>query len=236
MVFLFLPVLIKQPYKKLFHGHLPHAIHIQVRQDPCYVIQQDPVASHNIEIVRPEPFLIIIENKGNPVHRHCCLAGTRHSLDNQVVVRGFPDNLILLLLDRGHNFSQYRLLVFGKVFGEKIVIGNHLTVKIIQELPILYFIGTLQPKVNFHLHAPRRSVTASAQAVFVIGVSHRGTPVHHHPVGGIFGNSAPSYIKGFLLPQRFIPENDPAKVRLIKCLFIPGKGTLHMGVHGNRII
>ena len=54
------PVLIQKSCEKLLHCHLPDSIYIQIRQNARDVVQQNAVASDNIEILRAELFVIII--------------------------------------------------------------------------------------------------------------------------------------------------------------------------------
>ncbi len=61
-IFLFIPVFIQKPYEKLFHGHLAHAVDVQIRQDARDIIQQDAVAAHDIEIIGAETVLVIVED------------------------------------------------------------------------------------------------------------------------------------------------------------------------------
>ena len=140
-VFLVIPIFIQKPYKKFFHGHLTHAVDIQVRQDAGDIIQQDAVAAYDIEIIGAETFFIIVENIRDPVHGHGGLTGTCHALHDDVVEGGLADDLILLFLDRGDDLAQYGLLVFGQIFGEKFVGGNHFAVEIIKQLTRFYLVG-----------------------------------------------------------------------------------------------
>ena len=56
------PILIEESDKQLLHRHLRHSIHIQIRQDAGDIVQQNPVAPDNVEILRTEFFLIIIQD------------------------------------------------------------------------------------------------------------------------------------------------------------------------------
>ena len=59
-VILFIPILVQQTDKQLFHGHLPNTIHIQFWKHACDIIQQNPVASYNIEVFRSEIVSVIV--------------------------------------------------------------------------------------------------------------------------------------------------------------------------------
>ncbi len=144
MIFLFIPVLVQQANKKLLHGHLPDPVHIQVRQDTRYIIKQDPVAAHNIEILRAETLLIIIQNVGYSVHCHSGLSGACNTLYNDIVIGGFAYNFILLLLDSRHDLTQHRLLILGKILHQQVVVGHNLSVKIADKPPFIDFIGPLK--------------------------------------------------------------------------------------------
>ncbi len=161
-VFFLVPVLVQEPYKKLLHGHLPDTVHVQVRQDAGDIIQQNPVAPHDIEIIRSEAFRIIVQDKGNPVHGHSGLSGTCHTLNDDIVIGRFADDDILLLLYGGHDFTEHSLLIFGQIFGQQIVIGHHLAVKILQELSGFDLIGALSFQVNGDLFIAGSRVAAFA--------------------------------------------------------------------------
>ena len=54
-------------HKKLLHRHLSYAVHVQIRQYARDIVEENTVASHDIKIIRPEPFLVIVKdirNKG----------------------------------------------------------------------------------------------------------------------------------------------------------------------------
>ena len=68
-VLFFVPVLVQKPDKKLLHRHLTDAVHIEFRQNAGNVVQQNAVASNDIELLRPEVLLVIIEDVRNPVGR-----------------------------------------------------------------------------------------------------------------------------------------------------------------------
>ena len=70
VVYLGIPVLVEEAHEELLHGHLGYAVYIQVRQDAGDIVQEDPVASDDIEIFRAEVLLIVIQDVGNAVHRH----------------------------------------------------------------------------------------------------------------------------------------------------------------------
>ena len=142
-VFLAIPIFIQKSYKKLFHGHLTHAVDIQVRQDAGDIVQQDAIAAYDIEIIWAETFLIIVENIRDPVHGHGGLTGTCYALHDDVVEGGLADDFILFFLDRGDDLAQYGLLVFGQIFGEKVVVGDHFAVEIIKQLTRFYLVGAL---------------------------------------------------------------------------------------------
>ncbi len=170
------------------------------------------------------------------MHGHRGFSRARHPLHNHIVIGGFSDNLILLLLNGGNDFSQNRLLVFGQILCKKLVVGNYLAVKKIQQLSAFNFISTLARQINRNIHIPRRPVAAFSQIVFVICVCHRRAPVHHRLMGGVPCYAAPADIKRLLLTGFFIAENDSAKVGLVFCLFIAHKRPLHVLVHRDRVV
>ena len=184
-VLFFIPVLIQKPDKKLLHGHLLHAVHIQIREHAGDVFQQNPVASHDVEILRPKPFLIVIEDIGDPVHGHRGFSRSGNALHDHVVVRRTADDVILLLLNGGYDLTQHRLLVFGKVLCQQIVVSHHLRIIKIQKLSFLDLIGPLSLQVNFHPSAAGHRIAAFSQTVLIIGVGDGRSPVHHNPMGSI---------------------------------------------------
>ena len=184
-VFFIVPVLVQKPHEKLFHGHLPHAVYVQIRKHAGDILQQDPVTSHNVKILRLKPLLIVIKDVGDPVHGHRGFPRSRHALYDHVVVGRTADDIILLLLNGSDDFSQHGLLVFCQILRQQIVIGHHLGIVKIQQPSILNFIGTLSLQVNFDPSASRHGIAAFSKSVFIIGIRHRRAPVHHHPVSGI---------------------------------------------------
>ena len=79
-VFFIVPVLVQKPHEKLFHGHLPHAVYVQIRKHAGDILQQDPVTSHNVKILRLKPLLIVIKDVGDPVHGNRGFPRSRHAL------------------------------------------------------------------------------------------------------------------------------------------------------------
>ena len=184
-IFFLVPVLVQKPHEKLLHGHLLHAVYVQVRKHSGDVLQQDPVASHNVKIFRLKPLLIVIENVGDPVHGHCGFSRSRHALYDHVVVGRAADDIILLLLNGGDDLTQHGLLVFCQILRQQIVVGHHLGIVKIQELSFLDLVGPLSLQVDFHPSSAGHRIAAFPQAVLIIGIRHRRAPVHHDPVGGI---------------------------------------------------
>ena len=119
------------------------------------------------------------------MHGHRGFPRSRHALYDHVVVGRTADDIILLLLNGGDDFSQHGLLVFCQILRQQIVIGHHLGIVKIQQPSILNFIGTLSLQVNFDPSASRHGIAAFSKSVFIIGIRHRRAPVHHHPVSGI---------------------------------------------------
>ena len=210
-------------------------MYIQVRQNSCDIVQQNPVAAHNVKILRAEPFLIIVQDKGNPVHGNGSFSGSRHSLDNDVVVGGLADDIVLLFLDGGHNLSQHSLLVSCQVLGEQLVVGHHRTVKVIQKFPLFNLVSPLHFQVDLHLSVARGHVAALAQAVLVVDIGHRGPPVHHYLVSAVPGDASLADIEGFFLSQSLIVKDDSAEVRFFLCLFIPLHSHFHVVMQGNGV-
>ena len=140
---LLIPVLIQESHKKLFHRHLPDAIHVQIRQDSGNIFQQNPVASYNIKVLRPEALCIIVKNKGNPVHGYGCLSGSGNTLYNDVVIRRFTNDVVLFLLDRRNNFAKNCLLIFRKILCQQLIIGNDFRIKVIEQLSVVNLISSL---------------------------------------------------------------------------------------------
>ena len=234
-VLLLIPVFIQEPHKKLFHRHLPDAIHVQIRQNPGNIFQQNPVTSYNIKVLRPEALCIIVKNKGNPVHGYGCLSGSGNTLYNDVVIRRFTDDVVLFLLDRRNNFTQNCLLIFRKILCQKLIIGNHFRVKVIEQLSVVNLISPFQIKTDWKFSAIRCTITAFSQSVFIIRIRYRRTPVHNHLMRRIFCNSSSADIQGFLLLKRLIQKINPSKIRLLCCLPVTHQGKLHMIPHRYRV-
>ena len=232
---LLIPVLIQESHKKLFHRHLPDAIHIQIRQDPGNIFQQNPVASYDIKVLRPEAFRIIVKNKRNPVHGYGCLSGSGNTLYNDVVIRRFTDDVVLLLLNRCDNFTQNCLLIFRKILCQKFIIGNDFRVEVIEQLSVVNLISSLQIKTDGKLPAIRCTIAAFSQSVFIICIRYRCAPVHDHLMRRILRNSSPADIQGFLLLKRLIQKINPSKIRLLCCLLVTHQGRLHMIPHRYRV-
>ena len=146
-VFLY-PVLFTQPGENLIHAHMLDVGYIQFRQAAGDIVQQQIVAADDAVLIGLKTMLVIIKQIGDAVHGHRGLAAACHPLDNQVGKGGFADNGVLLFLDRGDDLPQHSLLVPGKVFGQKIVIGNHFCVIKIEEPAILNLVGSFQLQVD----------------------------------------------------------------------------------------
>ena len=129
------------------------------------------------------------------MHRHCRFPGARHPLHDHIVIGRFPDDFVLFLLDGRYDLTEYRLLVSGKVFGQQIIIGNHLRIKIVKELSFFNLVGTLQLQINGKLLPVGRRITAFSQPIFIICVGNRRTPINDHLVCCIFCNPASSDIQ-----------------------------------------
>ena len=69
-----IPVLIEQTDKELLHRHLGDSVYVQIRKYAGDIVQEDAAAPNDIEVFRTEVLLIVIEDIGNAVHRHCRLA------------------------------------------------------------------------------------------------------------------------------------------------------------------
>ncbi len=169
---------------------MPDAVHIQIRKHAGNIVQQDPVASHDIKILRAETILIIVQNIRDPVHGYRGFSGTGHSLDNHIMIGRFADNLILFFLNRGYNLSQHSLFVARQIFGQQIIVGNHFTVKIVQKLSLLNLIGTFQLQIDIQRLSVRGLIAALAQTIFIIDIGHRRAPVYDCLMGSIAGDSS----------------------------------------------
>ena len=128
-VYFSIPILIQKADKQLFHRHLANPVYIQLRQDTGDIIQQNFIAPDNIKIFRAEILFVIIKNIGNPVHRHCGLPGTRHTLNNQIGLRRSTNHQILFFLNGCNDLTKHCFFAFGKVFGQKFIICHHIRVK-----------------------------------------------------------------------------------------------------------
>ncbi len=123
------------------------------------------------------------------MHCHRGFSGSCHSLHNNIVVGGFPDNIVLFLLDGGHDLPQHGLFVFRQVFCQQFVIGHNFTVKIVQKLSLFNLISPLQLQVNVHLFVAGSQVAAFSQPVFIVGIGHGRPPVDYGLMCGVFGNA-----------------------------------------------
>ena len=170
------------------------------------------------------------------MHCHGRFTGPCNTLNNDVMIRRFADNFILLFLNGCDNLAKDRLFILGKILCQQIIVGDHLTVKIVEQLARFDFISTFQFQINSDLFAARRFIAAFAKTILIISICHRRAPVHHHPVRGIFGNSTSADIDGFLLVKRLVMENNSSEIRLCESFFIADQRSFHMVMHGHCII
>ena len=147
-VLCFVPVLVQKPDEKLLHRHLTDAVHIEFRQNAGNVVQQNAVASNDIEILRPEVLLVIIEDVRNPVHRHRRLSGTSHALYDQICLRGSADNEVLLLLDRRNDLTEHRFFVLRQILCQQLIVRYHIGIKKVFQMVIFNLIRPLSFQIN----------------------------------------------------------------------------------------
>ena len=147
-VLFFVPVLVQKPDKKLLHRHLTDAVHIEFRQNAGNIVQQNVVASNDIEILRPEVLLVIIEDVRNPVHRHRRLSRTSHALYDQIRLRGSADNEVLLLLDRRNDLTEHRFFVLRQILCQQLIVRYHIGIKKVFQMVIFNLIRPLSFQIN----------------------------------------------------------------------------------------
>ena len=131
------------------------------------------------------------------MHRHRGFARACHTLHDHAVIGRFPDNFVLLLLDRRNDLPQNRLFIFCKIPRQKLIVCHDFRIIIVDQLCILDLIRPFEQKLDLHLLTIRYGVAAFSQSVFIIGIGHRCTPVRHHLMGGILCDAAPPDIEGF---------------------------------------
>ncbi len=170
------------------------------------------------------------------MHGHCGLAGTGHPLDDDVVIRGFAYDVVLLFLDGGDDLSQDSLLVFCQVFCQQFVVGHHLAVVVIQKLSVLDLICALQLQVDGNLSVSRGGVAASAQTVFIVCVCHRRPPVDHSLAGGVPGNASFADVDALILLQHLVVKVNPAEIGFVPSPLVPFQGTLHLVVQRHAVL
>ena len=169
------------------------------------------------------------------MHGYGCLSGSGNTLYNDVVIRRFTDDVVLLLLNCCDNFTQNCLLIFRKILCQKFIIGNHFRVKVIKQPSVVNLISPFQIKTDWKLPAIRCMIAAFPQSVFIVRVCYRCTPVHNHLMRCILRNSSASDIQGFLLLKRLIQKINPSKIGLLCRPLITLQGRLHMIPHRYRI-
>ena len=147
-VLFFVPVLIQKPDEKLLHRHLTDAVYIEFRQNAGNVVQQNTVASNDIEILRPEVLLVIIEDVRNPVHRHRRLSGASHALYDQIRLRGSADNEVLLLLDRRNDLTEHRFFVLRQILCQQFIVRYHIGIKKVFQMVIFNLIRPLSFQID----------------------------------------------------------------------------------------
>ncbi len=169
------------------------------------------------------------------MHGYRGLTGACHTLYNDIVIGGLADNFILLFLDSGNDFPQHCLLVFGKVFGQQLIVCHHFAVVIIQQLSLFNLISPLQLQVNGNLSITGSGITAFSKTVFIIGIGHRGPPVHYSLMGGVYGYASLADIDALLLFQRFVIKVNSAEIGLRLCLLISLQCPLHLLVKRHAV-
>ena len=178
-VYFSIPFLIQKADKQLFHRHLTNPVYIQLRQNTGDIIQQNFIAPDNIKIFRAEILFVIIKNIGNTVHRHCGLSGTRHTLDNQISPGGATDQQILFFLNGCNDLSKYVFFAFGKVFGQKFIIGYHIRVKVVFQPVIFNLIRPFPFQIDRMRPLGKNGIRTGTKTAFIINRSNRCTPIQY---------------------------------------------------------
>ena len=152
------------------------------------------------------------------------------------MIGGFSNDFVLLLLNRGNDLAQNSLFVFGKILHQKIIVGYHFRVHIIEKPAVFYFEGSFKLQIDRDLAPVRGVITAIAEAVFVIGVGNRCSPVDHDLCRSVLCNAAFANVEGFCLIKLLIPENDSAEIGLVFRPFVSMKRTLHVLIESDGIV
>ena len=194
MVNIRIPVLIEETYKELFHRHLRDSVYVQIRQHTGDIVQKDPVAPYDVEVLRTEIFFIIIQNIRDAVHRYCCFSRSGDTLHNQVHLRRSSDHCVLFLLDRGDDLTEYRAFISGKILCQQLIVCYHVRVKEIDQPVVRNLIGALPLQVDLAGTFIFYSISASPCCVLVIDRCDGGSPVDDYRFGSVSGNADASDI------------------------------------------
>ena len=95
------PILVEKSGEQLIHGHLTDAVDVEIGENAGYIIQQNFVASDDIEPLRLEFPLVIVQDVGDSVHGYRGLSGSGTSLYQHIMFGIFTYYFILFLLDGG---------------------------------------------------------------------------------------------------------------------------------------
>ena len=191
-------------------------INIQLRQTSCNIINQNITSANNTELIRSKTFLIIIHHIRNPVHCYRSLTTSCHPLHDHIMKRTGANDLILFLLDRSNNITQYNIPVLTQVLHQQFIISRHITVIKTLQLTVFYIIGAFQIQINTITAAIRYLITSFPQFILIIYSSNGSSPIYNDHMCFILLYTMLANIDGFC--QMFIQIliiNSPKKGLLI---------------------
>ena len=151
------------------------------------------------------------------MHGNCRFPGSGATLHDHVLLRRFPDDGILLLLDRRYDFPEHCLFILRQIFRQKLIVRHHIRIVKIFQLIVLDLIGSLSVQVDLIGLLIFYRISTAAERILIVNRCHRRTPVDHDFIGDVFRNADPADVAGFVLFQILIVKINSAEIWLFPC-------------------
>ena len=151
------------------------------------------------------------------MHGNCRFPGSSATLHDHVLLRRFPNDGILLLLDRRYDLPEHCFFILRQIFRQKLIVRHHIRIVKIFQLIVLDLIGPLSVQVDLIGLLIFYRISTSAERILIVNRCHRRTPVDHDFTGDVFRNADPADVEGFVLFQILIVKINSAKIWLFPC-------------------
>ena len=150
------------------------------------------------------------------MHGYGGFAAARHPLNDDVVPGLNADDLVLILLDGGHDIPEYRIGILGEIGLQQLVAGYKIGVVIILQPPVGNAVGALEFQ-HAGIADALTDVLGVSQLGIIIEVCDGGAPVDDHGRSGLIViQAAPADVQ---LPggRAIFGKVHPTEVRTVLC-------------------